>query len=170
MPLEAPANPFSAANPIKVWRLCRAVHAASAFSGEGARRFGGRWNSRGTPMVYTSSSLALAAIELFVHLEPSQAPIDLVAVSATLPEGEPARTLAPTEIPSDWRSDPSRPRSLGDEWLRSGASLALRVPSVPIPIEWNVLINPQHPRFSHLQIDPPQPFVFDERMFQATTI
>ncbi len=167
MPLEAPAYPFPAPNPIKVWRLCRAVHAAGAFSGEGARRFGGRWNSRGTPMVYTSSSLALAAIELFVHLEPSQAPGDLVAIAATLPEGEPARALAPSELPSDWRSDESGPRNLGDEWIRSAASLALRVPSVPIPIEWNVLINPQHPRFRDLQIDLPQPFVFDARMFQA---
>ena len=167
MPLEAPAIPFPAGNPIKVWRLCRAVHAASAFSGEGARRFGGRWNSRGTPMVYTSSSLALAAIELFVHLEPSQAPGDLVAISATLPEGEPARALALSELPSDWRSDESGPRNLGDKWIRSGASLALWVPSVPIPIEWNVLINPVHPRMGELILDPPQPFVFDARMFQA---
>lgn len=169
MPLEAPAIPFPAGNPIKVWRLCRAVHVESAFSGEGARRFGGRWNSRGTPMVYTSSSLALAAIELFVHLEPSQAPGDLVAISATLPEGEPARTLTLSELPTDWRSGESGPRDLGDEWIRSGASLALRVPSVPIPIEWNVLINPVHPRMGELIVDPPQPFVFDERMFQAAT-
>jgi RES domain-containing protein len=151
---------------MQVWRLCRAVHAADAFSGEGARRFGGRWNSRGVPMVYTSSSLALAAIELFVHLEPSLAPDDLVAISATLPEGEPARTIQPSDLPPDWRANEVGPRSIGDQWIRSGSSLALRVPAVPIPPEWNVLINPLHPRMGELKIDTPQPFIFDARMFR----
>src|SRR5579863_8620799 len=153
---------------LKVWRLCRAVHAATAFSGEGARRFGGRWNSRGVPMVYTSTSLALAAIELFVHLEPSLAPNDLVAVPALLPEGEPARTIELSDLPQDWHGDQAGPRHIGDAWIRSGASLALRVPSVPIPPEWNVLINPLHPRSSEIRIDPPQPFVFDARMFATS--
>jgi len=85
---------------MRIWRICREPYAA--FSGEGARRFGGRWNSRGVPMVYASTSLALAAIELFVHLEPGQAPGDLVYISAILPEGEPARTLQPAELPPAW--------------------------------------------------------------------
>jgi RES domain-containing protein len=138
---------------------------ADAFSGEGARRFSGRWNSRGVPMVYTSTSLALAAIELFVHLEPNLAPDDLVAISATLPEAEPARTIQISDLPPDWRANEAAPRAIGDEWIRSGSSLALRVPSVPIRPEWNVLINPLHPRVGELKIDPPQPFVFDARMF-----
>jgi RES domain-containing protein len=151
---------------IRIWRLCRAVHAADAFSGEGARRFGGRWNSRGVPMVYTSTSLALAAIELFVHLEPNLAPDDLVAIAAILPDREPARTIQPSDLPPDWRADESGPRKIGDEWIRSGTSLALQVPSVPIPQEWNVLINPLQPLMRELKIDPPQPFVFDARMFK----
>jgi RES domain-containing protein len=154
---------------MKVWRLCRARHAADAFSGEGARRFGGRWNSRGVPMVYTSTSLALAAIELFVHLEPSQAPGDLVAVSATLPQGEPSRTVEPSDLPADWRAGESEPRHIGDEWIQSRASLALRVPSVPIPPDWNVLINPLHPLMTELKIDAPEPFIFDARMFLKRT-
>ena len=153
----------------RVWRLCRAVHAADAFSGEGARRFGGRWNSRGVPMVYTSTSLALAAIEIFVHLEPNLAPDDLMAISATLPDAEPARTIEIPVLPPNWRADETGPRKIGDEWIRSGASLALRVPSVPIPPEWNILINPLHPRMPELKIDPPQPFVFDARMFGVPT-
>ncbi len=148
-----------------VWRLCRAVHAELAFSGEGARRYGGRWNSRGLPMVYCSSSLALAAIELFVHLEPAQAPDDLVAIAAELPEGEPARTLAPGELPDGWWADFEATRTLGDAWLRAGSSLALKVPSVPIRNEWNVLLNPLQPRMGELRVDSPQAFVFDERMF-----
>ena len=153
---------------IRVWRLCRSVHAADAFSGEGARRFGGRWNSRGVPLVYTSTSLSLAAIELFVHLEPNLAPEDLVVISAILAHGEPARTIHLSDLRPDWRAEEGIPKAIGDEWARSGASLALRVPSVPIPQEWNVLINPIHPNMAALTINPPQPFVFDARMFRAT--
>jgi RES domain-containing protein len=152
-----------------VWRLCRSVHAAGAFSGEGARRYGGRWNSRGVPMVYCSSSLALAAIELFVHLDPSQAPADLVAISATLTEGEPARAIAQQELPQDWWADPAATRELGDAWMRTGSSLALRVPSVPIRPEWNVLVNPLHSRVAELRIDRPRPFVFDARVFERVS-
>jgi RES domain-containing protein len=153
---------------MRIWRICREPYAD--FSGEGARRFGGRWNSRGVPMVYASTSLALAAIELFVHLEPGQAPNDLVYISALLPEGEPARTLQSADLPPTWWTDNAldATRDLGDAWIKSRSSLALQVPSVPIRAEWNVLVNPLHPRISELQIDPPQPFVFDARMFHQT--
>ena len=156
---------------MRIWRICRQPFAAEAFSGEGARRFGGRWNSRGVPMVYSSSSLSLAAIELFVNLEPGQAPNDLVYLSAILPEGEPARTVKADQLPSAWWTDdvaegPGSTRDLGDTWTRDRSSLALMVPSVPIRAEWNVLINPLHPCINELKIDAPQPFVFDARMFQ----
>ena len=126
---------------MRIWRLCRAPYAAEAFSGEGARRFGGRWNSLGVPMVYASTSL---------------------------PEGEPARTLRPADLPSAWWADSvaAAIRDLGDAWISARSSLALLVPSVPIRAEWNVLVNPLHPRIAELQIDPPQPFVFDARMFR----
>jgi len=148
---------------MRIWRICREPY--TAFSGEGARRFGGRWNSRGVPMVYASTSLALAAIELFVHLEPGQAPDDLVYLSALLPEGEPGRTIESAELSSSWWTDSAASRDLGDAWMRACSSLAMLVPSVPIRAEWNVLVNPLHPRMGELQIDPPQPFVFDARMF-----
>jgi RES domain-containing protein len=156
---------------MRIWRLCREPFASEAFSGEGARRFGGRWNSRGVPMVYASTSLALAVIELFVHLEPGQAPDDLVYLSALLPEGEPARTLKSAELPPAWWADnaaagAATTRDLGDARIRARSSLALMVPSVPIRAEWNVLLNPLHPRMGELQIEPPQPFCFDARMFR----
>jgi RES domain-containing protein len=155
---------------MRIWRICKARFADEAFSGMGARRFGGRWNTPGVPMVYASSSLALAALELFVHLEPGQAPDDLVYISATLPEGEPAHTLQSADLPPAWWTDDvlDTTRKLGDAWIAAHSSLALLVPSVPIHAEWNVLVNPLHPRLSELQIDPPQPFVFDARMFQQT--
>src|ERR1017187_9456641 len=90
---------------MRIWRICRERYADEAFSGQGARRFGGRWNSRGVPMVYASSSLALAAIELFVHLEPNQQPDDLVSIAALLPKGEPAQRLETDKLPRGWWKD-----------------------------------------------------------------
>ena len=151
---------------MRVWRICKERYAADAFSGEGARRFGGRWNSRGVPMVYSSSSLALAAIEYFVHLEPNQAPTDLVAIAAELPEGEPALRWDGEALPASWWSEELAPmRTLGDAWIRDKATLAVLAPSVPIRGEWNVLVNPLHSRAGEIAIQAPQPFVFDARMF-----
>jgi RES domain-containing protein len=152
---------------MRIWRLCRAPYAADAFSGEGARRFAGRWNSRGVPMVYCSSSLALAAIELFVHLEPNLQPSDLVSIAAELPQGEPARRPDVDDLPSEWWSDEYDPlRKLGDDWIRAKNSLAMMVPSAPLHSEWNVLVNPLHPALKKLRIESPQPFHFDARMFR----
>ena len=151
---------------MRVWRICKERYAADAFSGEGARRFGGRWNSRGVPTVYASSSLALAAIEYFVHLEPNQAPTDLVAIAAELPEGEPTLRWEGSSLPAKWWGEELAPmRALGDAWIRDKASLAVLAPSVPIRGEWNVLVNPLHSRAGEIAIQAPQPFSFDARMF-----
>jgi RES domain-containing protein len=152
---------------MRIWRICRARFADEAFSGQGARRFGGRWNSPGVPMVYSSSSLALAAMELFVHLEPNQQPDDLVSIAALLPEGEPAMRLEPGKLPSRWWTDEFKPlRAIGDRWIRESKSLAIEVPSAALRMEWNVLVNPLHPAIAGLKVDPPQPFNFDARMFR----
>lgn len=152
---------------MKVWRICRAKFAAEAFSGHGARRFGGRWNTPGIPMVYTSSSLALAAIELFVHLEPSQQPDDLVSIAATLPRGEPAERLELDKLPPHWWTDDFGPlRKIGDSWIRAKSSLAIEVPSAALRVERNVLVNPLHPAIGRLKIEKPRPFHFDARMFR----
>lgn len=117
-------------------------------------------------MVYASTSLALAAIELFVHLEPNQAPGDLVAIAANLPEGEPALRWHGSALPVKWWSDEFAPmRELGDAWIRDKESLAVLAPSVPIRSEWNVLVNPLHPRIGEVKVEVLLPFVFDARMF-----
>lgn len=155
---------------IRIWRICRSQFAAEAFSGEGARRFGGRWNSRGVPMVYASSSLALAAIELFVHLDPNQQPDDLVYISATLPANEPHRRVAEKDLPAEWwltenLTGLQTTRALGDAWVKTGDSLALEVPSAALRPERNMLINPAHETAKNLVIAQPEQFLFDARMF-----
>lgn len=152
---------------MRLWRICRKVHAAGAFSGEGARLYGGRWNSAGLRIVYTSPSLALAAIETFVHLEPNLRPDDLVAIQAELPDDLPTERLQLNSLPRRWHEirDESL-RAFGDRWIRAGKTIALHVPSAAIRGEWNVLINPMHPDFRKLKIEKPRPFEFDLRMFR----
>ncbi len=150
-----------------IWRVCRARFAGEAFSGEGARRFGGRWNSRAVPMVYASNSLALAAIETFVHLEPNQQPADLVSIAAALPEGEPAKRVELDQLPAGWWADDFEPlRTIGDQWIREKSSLALWVPSAALRTEWNVLVNPLHPAITEIRVEEPHAFHFDARMFR----
>ena len=118
-------------------------------------------------MVYTSGSLALAAMELFVHLNPTEAPDDLVFTAATLASGTKIETIQTSQLPADWRRiDHPALRDLGGNWVREKRTVALRVPSAVVPEEWNVLLNPAHPSFSRVAIGESRPFRYDQRMFR----
>jgi RES domain-containing protein len=152
---------------MRLWRICRLVHAADAFSGEGARLYGGRWNSPGVRVVYSSTSLALAAVEAFVNLEPNLRPDDLVSVECAVPDEIETQTVAIDSLPLTWnKAKDDSLRGVGDTWVRVGKTLALYVPSAAIRGEWNVLINPAHPEFKKIEILEPKPFEFDLRMFR----
>ncbi|MFN7941106.1 MAG: RES family NAD+ phosphorylase [Thermoanaerobaculia bacterium] len=151
----------------QVWRIVKAAYARRAFDGEGARLYGGRWNSPGVRMVYTSDSLALAALELLTQLnEPSLLP-SFVAIAAEIPD-DAVRETKPGELPAHWRSHPAPPelQALGDAWARSRASLALRVPSAIVPRQSNFLLNPEHPDLAKLKTRRPEPFDFDLRLLR----
>lgn len=148
-----------------VWRLVKEKYVDSAFSGEGARQGGGRFNSPGRPVVYTSESLALAELEILVHLPTSHLLASYVAFRVRLPD-ETVEALDRATLPSNWRASPV-PRSVqavGDAWLHSGSSLALRVPSAVVPAEDNVLINPEHARFEEVTIEGPLDPDIDDRL------
>lgn len=118
-------------------------------------------------MVYTSTSLALAAVELFVHLDPTAAPDDLVSTSALIPTGkvEVAR-IQVRDLPPDWENtDHPVLQEMGRSWITGQKSVALEVPSVAVKGEWNVLLSPSHADFSKITVDPPQQWAFDQRMF-----
>jgi RES domain-containing protein len=153
---------------MKVWRICNARHAATAFSGDGARRFSARWNPAGVAMVYAATSLALASIEVFVHLGPDDTPDELVSIEAELPFKESScERVDVGRLPQDWREErhPQLMR-IGGEWALSKRSLGLLVPSAAVDGEWNVLLNPEHPDMVKIKIAVPKPFHFDERMFK----
>src|ERR1700686_1379329 len=146
---------------MQFWRICRRRYAAEAASGEGARQYGGRWNSRGVRMVYASTSLSLAAVETFVNLEPNLIPADLVSIEGVIPDAIQTVTFDVKALPP--RRYETRDESLhrfGNEWIRNGRSATLLVPSAAIRGEWNVLLNPAHAEFSKIEFRDPEPFEF----------
>jgi len=119
-------------------------------------------------MVYTATSIALAAIEVFVHLDPRLPPLDLVSLEVELGlEEADCERLSPRALPSDWHRErhPELQR-IGTEWVRSQRSPVLLVPSAAIADSWNALINPEHPHARRIKVLDSKPFLFDERMFK----
>lgn len=153
---------------MRVWRICKERFLDSAFEGIGAKKVGGRWNSPGTAVVYASESLALAALELLVHLNVHDEPPDLVAIWADVDEAALAPAVAVDELPADWQrvSGHRRLQTRGDKWVATGRSVALAVPSVVIAEERNIILNPGHPGFEKaVEIGQGRPFSFDRRLY-----
>lgn len=152
---------------LTAWRLVKSRHAGTAFDGEGARLYGGRWNSPGTRVAYASDSVALAALEVLAHLQSTAVLQAYSLATVHIPERL-VEILEAGALPKGWRGYPSPPanQSIGDRWIAEGRSLALRVPSAIIPSAGNYLINPEHPRFTEMVIDQPEPFAFDARILK----
>ena len=147
---------------LQAWRIVKEKHAATAFSGEGARLYGGRWNSAGIGLVYTSSTQALAVLESLVHLNPP-----VIFRYAIIPlEFDEALVEKITALPPGWNAQPAPPatRTVGDLWARQSRTPVLQVPSAIIPAESNYLLNPAHPGFQKITIGRPTPFSFDPRL------
>ncbi len=133
------------------YRLVKKRWSKQAFDGEGARRYGGRWNSKGKRCVYLASTPSLALLEIMVHLDDYSLLADYALYQMALPDSS-LLELDPNSLPQDWDGDPA-PLStarIGDEWLGSLESTALYVPSTIVPIERNLLINPAHQQYSEI--------------------
>ncbi len=143
----------------------KARHANAAFSGEGARLYGGRWTGRGRRAVYTSSTIALATLELLVHLGSVQPLAAYRLFRVTIPDGL-IRPLPSGALPSDWRAYPAPAalQALGDRWLASGETAVLEVPSAIVEREVNYLLNPEHPDFGKILLGEAQPYAWDPRL------
>lgn len=136
-----------------------------AFTGEGARRFGGRWNSPGHAVVYSAQSQSLAALEILVHVDSENLLLKYVAIPVTIKKSL-IRSVDASRLPRHWRAypAPSATRLLGDQWVINRESAVLQVPSVVIPDESNYLLNPLHPDFGELIIGAPKAFKYDWRL------
>lgn len=147
------------------WRIVKPAHAPDAFSGRGAKLYGGRWNPRGTAVVYASSSLSLATLELLVNAPRPQRLPGYAAFPCRFPDRI-VEQLDLSSLPENWREYPAPPelQLIGSEWVTSLRSAVLAVPSAVVESEPNYLLNPSHPDFPLIQIDDVRPFRFDLRL------
>ena len=149
-----------------VFRLSKLEYAGN-LSGKGAEKMGGRWNSKGTAMVYTSESRALCTTEIAVHTPLGNIPLDYQLISIEIPDDIQVNEIAVNELPGKWNSIPHSHSTqvIGDSFVSEQKFLVLKVPSVVVPGEFNFLLNPNHKDFDRVKIVSIEPFNFDERMF-----
>jgi RES domain-containing protein len=158
------------------WRIEYARHLEDALSGEGARRYGGRWNEKGVPVVYLSSHLGLSALEKFVHAAPTGKGIVLHAIAVEIAERAMGEAHRPDHLRQDWR-DPvpsSSTTTWGSRWAQSRQSLVALVPSVLLPLtcfkrswEFNLMLNPEHEAMREVRIVERPRYSFDPRMWKG---
>jgi RES domain-containing protein len=151
---------------LRVYRAFERKRAATAFSGEGARLYGGRWNSVGTAILYTSQTFSLALLEIMVNAASARLPSDMVYVPIDIPDSVLHETLDVAALPKNWSGYPPPPecQRAGDSWARRGETVALVVPSAVARIERNVLLNPAHPDFARFVIGEIEPMTIDARL------
>jgi RES domain-containing protein len=151
----------------KGWRIVKTRFAAQAFDGEGARLYGGRWNSVGVRMVYTAATISLAVLELVVHLENSDV-LPSYSLCAVHFDEAVVTSLDRSRLPVNWADSPGPPEllAIGDAWVAGQSSAVLEVPSAVVESENNYLINPDHSDFKSLIIDPWRPFKLDPRLLE----
>ncbi len=149
-----------------VFRLCHKQFAYD-LSGKGAEQVGGRWNSKGIPMLYTGESRALCTTEIAVHTPLGILPVDRVLVTYQIPDSIRIEELKPADLPRNWRQFPyaSATSQIGDAFIKAGKNLILKVPSAVVPGDFNYLINPLHKDLSKVKIKDIVPFEFDARLF-----
>lgn len=153
---------------LTTYRICKTKYSAAWFDDEGAFRFGGRRNSRGTRILYTAGSLSLTALEMLVHLNDEEL---LFAYSFAAAEFDESLMIPIEEfqtLPKNWSSSPPplEIQKIGDDWVKSNISVVLKVPTSVLPVESNYLINISHPDFSKINLSEPQEFAFDKRLHE----
>jgi len=151
---------------MKIFRLCKFKHSGD-LSGHGARISGGRWNSKGIPVIYASESVALCTAEIAVHIPLGMLSVNYVLVTYELPDLT-VLSIQLENLPERWNSYPhsSSTQQIGDKLLLNMESLILQVPSAVVPQESNFLINPIHKEINTVKILDVEPYIFDVRLFK----
>ena len=152
---------------IKLFRISTFEH-INDMTGSGARIYGGRWNHAGYPVVYTSGSRSLAALEFLVHVPMALAPENLSIVEINIQENIEWESINESQLPSNWRDYPAPEQlaNIGTNWIKSKSSLLLDIPSAVVDKEVNTLINPLHPDIKFVNLANIDKFSFDTRLFK----
>lgn len=150
-----------------VFRLCRSKY-KNDLSGIGAQKSGGRWNSKGTSMIYTSETRALCTAEIAVHTPLGIIPADYCLVTIDIPDGVRIYTLGTDSLPEDWNQFPYPDviQKTGDAFIREEKYAAIKVPSAVVQGEFNYLLNPAHKDMKKIKVIRIETFRFDERLFR----
>jgi RES domain-containing protein len=155
---------------VPLWRIAveAPAYAANDLSGTGARTTGGRWNSKGTPVVYCATNIALATLETVHYLRSGGLPFNRFLVRIDVPDAvwDARQVLDP--LPGGWDAIPAglAARTGGDAWIAAGVSALLLVPSVIVPDEYNVLINPRHADAAAIKATTLKRWIYDPRLFR----
>lgn len=150
---------------MRAWRIVETANALDREC-EDTRRMGGRWNPPGLPLLYAGATVELAVLEALAHREDGDAELSLVSVD--IPDDADLRILTRDDLPGGWDVVPHGPstQAIGRAWLESRSSLVLKVPSVLATEGWNVLVNPQHPRYEDVKFEVVRSFCFDKRLLK----
>ena len=153
---------------LTVWRILTTRFADSAFSGEGAGRYGGRWNRKGVPLVYTAGSQSLAMLEMLVQDQPLRA--RYLMIPAEIPTDLAIARVTTGQLDPDWRDAAALEalRALGTQWAEGLTTAVLAVPSAVVPAETNYLLNPRHPDFARIRVGEPQVLITDLRLIRRS--
>lgn len=149
-----------------VYRIAKTDYVRD-LTGIGAKLYGGRWNHRGTAIIYTSETRALATIEYLVHVSMANVPKGLSMSVLEVPDDPAAETISAESLPKNWRDFPAPPdlADLGTQWAQSRRSLLLAVPSAVVTQEHNILINPLHPEMARVVLRNVENYEMDQRLF-----
>jgi RES domain-containing protein len=153
---------------ITAWRIVKAKHLKAAFSGEGARIYGGRWNSVGIPLVYTSETISLAVLELVVHVNEMDLLLrKFVKIPVSFDESM-VQVFPREKLPKNWNDLPptEATQRIGNKWFREGQYAVLKVPSAVTPEEHNFLLNPIHKDFSKIKFGKSKKIKIDKRIIK----
>jgi RES domain-containing protein len=150
-----------------VYRLSRQAY-INDLSGYGAEKTGGRWNSKGNPMLYTAASRALAVVEIAVHVPLGIIPTDYYMAAIEIPDKARMPRIEISDLPVNWSRNPfiKTTQLIGDDFIKSNKFLIVQVPSAAVAGDYNYLVNPRHPDFKTVRIKSVDPFEFDSRLFK----
>ena len=149
---------------IVAWRIVGQKRLDFAFTGEGPKLYGGRWNSKDHKAVYMADSPALAALEIMVHAVDYQILKGYYIFRVKIPE-KLVTEFDISKLPANWQEDPPpvELQQIGDNWLSEKKFAVLKVPSAVVPLEFNLIVNPEHPDIKKIIVEDPLPFYFDKR-------
>lgn len=147
-----------------VYRICNTIYNED-LTGTGSKLFGGRWNSKGIPMLYVSQNISLAVLEMLVNNQFKDFATSLSLLKISIPDNCEIPEIKLAKLKLLWNEDFSYTKFMGNEFIKSMGNIAIKVPSTVIPEEHNYLLNPLHKDYKKIKIIETILFKTDKRLF-----